>query len=142
MLQYFIGVIFTFVFGICCYFLCFIADVILKGIELATAFYLIFYVACPLGAALGMSYLDKWIFKQKKENISNIIAAFFLGVFSVGLILWFLPTICNIDVFQWFHSISGLNSDVFIFSLPVIMVLFSLIGYNAVDLFRKHQQAT
>jgi hypothetical protein len=84
-------------------------------------FYLMFFWAFPVGCPLGMSMVDKLIFKSPTYNVLGIA----IGL-SVGLI--------GMAIAFWMPAILGVRIDIFL--LPLIAVFFSLIGYNAAGLFR------
>lgn len=136
-LQYFIGVIFAFVFGVFFWCLCFLPAMILHIaiLYVDTMVYLMIFLAFPIGGTLGISYVDKRMLKREKSDKGKILGGFFIGVFGILLVFWIIPVIYNIRLFDWFGPIFGEGMDIFLF--PFVAVFFSLIGYNSLGIFRK-----
>lgn len=111
------GLVLAFGLGLFVWCLCFIPATTLdvRVISVKTMFYLMFFWAFPVGCPLGMSMVDKLIFKSPTYNV--------LGI-AIGLSL----SLIGMAIAFWIPAILGVRIDIFL--LPLIAVFFSLIGYK------------
>jgi len=83
----------------------------------------------PIGSALGMYLLDKWIYGPPKNLVLRILISFLIGISGFKLVtIW--ATQGQKDIL-----LSPLPSELFLH--PVIIAFFSLTGYLLAGLFRN-----
>ena len=124
-LLYIAAVIGASVLGISGYTFCLFTDLY----RLASVTTIICFLCLPIGSALGMYLLDRWIYEPPRHLIWRILVASLIGVGGFKLI-----TIC-VTQSQKDILLSPLPSELFLH--PVIVAFFSLIGYLFVGLFEK-----
>lgn len=97
----------------------------------------------PFGASLGVFLVDKLFFKSASHYVWRIIVSFVMGILGALFVGWGLPFL-GIPNDGWFEP-SQLSDiyDIYLWlscgggdSFLLTSVLFSLIGYNAVGLFK------
>lgn len=74
------------------------------------------FLGVPIGALVGISLVDKLIFKSQGSHMIGILVGFILGEFGVVLGIWLLDQI-------------GVRA---IFLIPFMVTCLSLIGYNII----------
>lgn len=139
-LHYIVGVILAFALGKIVWYLCFIPedmfDVCLFYVP--TVILLIFFLAWPLGPPLAMYCLDKLIFKTANQSAWRILMGFLLGlgfaIIDIG------DGFLGINIFGWAPLVKGVNIEAYLGLLTGTM--FSLIGYNSLDLFKNISSKT
>ena len=76
--------------------------------------FFILFLGVPIGALLGISLVDKLLFKSQGYNIFGLVLGFILSQFGVVLGIFLLDSIGNTALFF----------------IPLIIGLLSLVGYN------------
>jgi len=123
-LLYAAAAIGSIVSGVCCWIL-----VVFTLLRLPhTAYEVIGFLALPIGSALGMYLLDKWLYKTPRYLVWRILAAYLM---SIG---GFILLVMNATQTQKNVLLSPLPFEAFLLH-PIIIGFFSLIGYMFVGLF-------
>jgi len=135
-LHYIVGVIFALILGKAVSYICF-APQRLFGVLLfyvPTVYYLIFFLAWPLGPPFAMYCLDKLMFKIAKPSVWRILMGFLLGQSPV-ILTRYINKLFEINILGWLPSYKGINIDFYL--APFLVTFFTLIGYHSVGLFKN-----
>ena len=124
----------AFIFAIAGSFLLFYLNLLLRsgGIDLSlylaagdkTGVFIGMFIGAPIGAAFGVFIAKRFFLKTSKHSILRLALAFIFAFLGGFLWLFFMHLI----------NASGLFEDLALF--PFIAI-FSLIGYNAIEIFSK-----
>lgn len=140
-LQFIAGIVFAFGVGICVWALSYSLTDILELdsfiLNLDNTIYSILFLGLPIGGLLGISMVDKLIFKSQGYNKLGIVIGFSLSTFGTVLVGWILP-IFDIRFFDWILPVVHINIDILVF--PFVVAFFAVIGYNSIRLFSFFKQ--
>jgi hypothetical protein len=106
--------------------------------------HLFFFLGIPLGGPFGMLLVDKLIFKSSRRFIGRMLSGFLIGILGSAFVYWVLPFL-GIDFEGWFKPAP--ISDIYLHltcggieSFFFLAVVFYLIWYNSVGLFRRDKK--
>ena len=99
------------------------------------------FVCIPVGGVLGISGIDRFVFKSRMIFPWKVTVGFLLGVVGAMLVYWCLFPILGSRTFGIFPNFEHITFGYELFF--VISVFFTLVGYKTVNLFRgRHNVKT
>lgn len=99
--------------------------------HLAATTKIVCFLALPVGSAMGMYLLDKWIYEPPRHFIWRMLAAVLMSVSG------FIVIVVSVSQNQKDILLSPLPHELFLH--PVIISFFSLIGYMLAGMLESRQ---